>query len=288
MLKFIYGTAGCGENDYIYRSASESADAGNNVYILVPEQYSMYAEQELIERLGLSVQNRIRVITFSGLANLVFSRKGPLRTKYIDKAGKYMIMQRSLQAAAKDLTVLKRGASKSGFARSMTSVISEFKRYGITPPRLREAAESTVSDKLRAKLCDMSTIYEKYTELINRGYSDAEDNLTIVTPKLAKCDFLRGTFYINFFRSFTPCEYSALGELMSIADLNVVLTADSLTEPSDVFLPQAKTFQKLSELAESRGIGILPSVKLDTEVRFATSPELCHLKNNYYAPSTGV
>lgn len=283
MLKFIYGTAGCGEDNFLYNGAREVADAGGNVFILVPEQYSMYAEHELIERLGLSSQSRIRVLTFSALANLVFSRKGPLRIKYIDNAGKYMIMQRSLQAAAKDLTVLKRAAAKPGFARSMTAAVSEFKRYGVSPSRLREAAENTVSDKLRTKLTDMSTIYAKYTEFIENGYADVEDNLTFIAPKLADCEFLRGTFFINFFRSFTPCEYTVLGELMRIADLNVILTADSLTAPSDVFLPQASVFGRLSRLAAKYGVKVLPPTKLDTEVRFASSPELLHLKNNCFA-----
>lgn len=283
MLRFIYGTAGCGETDFIYGDAQRIAESGGTVFILVPEQYSMYAEHELLTRLGLSAQSRIRVLTFSRLAGLVFARKGPLRMKYIDKAGKYMLMQRSLQAAAKDLTVLRRGAAKPGFAKAMTSVVSEFKRYGVSPARLSRAAEETSSAKLRMKLSDMSTVYEKYTELLQNGYADAEDNLTMVTPRLAGCDFLRGTFYINFFRSFTPCEYAVLGELLRIADLNVVLTADSLTSPSDVFLPQGNAFRRLAELAKGLEVDILPPVQLTDEVRFAASPELLHLKNNCFA-----
>ena len=41
MLRFIYGTAGCGETDFIYGDAQRIAESGGTVFILVPEQYSM-------------------------------------------------------------------------------------------------------------------------------------------------------------------------------------------------------------------------------------------------------
>ena len=63
MLSFIYGVPGCGKNSEIFRRAEADARNGKNVFILVPEQYSMYTEHELLTRLGLEAQNKIQVLT---------------------------------------------------------------------------------------------------------------------------------------------------------------------------------------------------------------------------------
>ena len=72
MLEFLLGTEDRAKIKEIYRRAKQDSSVGKSVFILVPEQYSMYAEQELIETLGLSAQSRIQILTFSRLSNMIF------------------------------------------------------------------------------------------------------------------------------------------------------------------------------------------------------------------------
>ena len=124
MLSFIYGVAGTGKSSYMYESAARCEKA----YVLVPEQYSMYAEKELIERFGLSVQKNVQIITFSRLANMIFAKYGPLRMQYVDKAGKYMLASRAVKNVRKKLTALLGGSHRRGFAGLITAVIFHFNR----------------------------------------------------------------------------------------------------------------------------------------------------------------
>ena len=158
MLEFLLGTNESAKTDEIYRRASADALGEVQVFILVPEQYSMCAEQELISRLGLPAQNKIQILTFSRLVNMLFSKLGPLRTKYIDKAGKYLLACRSLQLCRKDLKFFDKNINQPGFGGLIVSLISEFKRYGISPKELEKHAQNVADGILSAKLLDLSLI----------------------------------------------------------------------------------------------------------------------------------
>lgn len=283
MLGFICGTAGSGKREEIYKRAESDAKNGRNVFILVPEQYSMYTEQELLARLGMKAQNKIQILTFSRLCNLIFSHKGPIRIKYVDKAGKYMLARKAMQGAEKELTLLRSNVYQHGFASLVVSAVSEFKRYGVLPSHIKDAAEKTENVRLAMKLRDLSIIYERFNELTERQYCNSEDNLSLAIPKIKTCDNLRGIIYVDFFRSFTPIEYDAICELMKISDVCVSLCTDTLDDENSIFFSQVHMYKKLKQLARDNGIDIGEDTFLYDEVRLKNSPELLHIKKNFFA-----
>lgn len=283
MLEFLCGAAGSGKTEEIYRRAQQDAAAGKSVFLLVPDQYSMFAEQELISRLGLSAQNKIQVLTFARLSNIVFSKLGPLRTRYIDKAGKYLMACRAMQLSEKELKFFARNINQPGFAGLIVSLISEFKRYGVTPEALEENAKATDNTPLKMKLSDLAVIYRKFNESLEKEYSNAEDSLAISVEKISQCDFICGTVYVNFFKSFTPVEYAALSEIMKKADLCVALCCDSLSFDSVVFSSQAHTHAKLCDIAKSLNIPVSAPEFLKGEFRFSKNAELRHLRDNFFS-----
>lgn len=285
MLGFICGTDETSKVHEIYRLAQQNASRGKSVFILVPEQYSMYAEQELISTLGLSAQNKIQVLTFSRLCNLIFSKLGPLRTKYMDKAGKYIITGRALRMCRNDLMFFKRNVSQHGFTGLIMSAISEFKRYGVSPSVLKSTAESCRDDRLKLKLHDLSIIYEKFNNLLEANHSNSEDNLSLIVPKIPEADFLSGIFYINFFKSFTPSEYAILSALMTKTDLCVSLCTPTLQGKPQVFSSQINTYQKLCSLAKENGVPVLPAEFIVKETIDSGSADLDHLRTNFFSCS---
>ncbi len=280
MLEFLLGTEERIKTKEIYFRAKADAALGKPVFILVPEQYSMYAEQELISALGLSAQNKIQVLTFSRLSNMIFSKLGPLRTDYIDKAGKYLLACRSMQLCEKKLLFFGKNAGQPGFASLMVSLISEFKRYGVVPGSLRNAAENIEASVLSAKLTDLALIYEKFNELVEENHSNAEDNLTLALAKIPQADFLRGSLYINYFRSFTPVEYEVLQALLSKMDICVSLCTNT-AEDSLLFASQIATMRRLTEIAGNAGV-FCKNPEFFNIPDTLQSPELLHLKQNYF------
>ncbi len=280
MLEFLLGTEERAKIKKIYNRAKADAACGKSVFILVPEQYSMYAEQELIDSLGLSAQNKIQILTFSRLSNLIFSKLGPLRTRYIDKAGKYLLACRSLQLCKNGLKFFERNTLQPGFSALVVSLISEFKRYGVTPDTLKATAEKVDNAILAAKLSELSAIYKKFNELVDENYSNAEDNLNLAMLKIPQADFLSGSLYISYFRSFTPVEYEVLKALLPKMDICVSLCTDTLTD-STLFAPQIASHRRLCAMANDLGIEVKATEFVAADEHFRTA-ELEHLRNNYF------
>ncbi len=283
MLSFICSTDETQKLNEIYRRAEADAAQGKSVFILVPEQYSMYAEQKLISTLGLPCQSKIQILTFSRLCNLVFSKMGPLRTNYIDKAGKHILTRRALQLSAKNLSFFRRNLGRKGFTGLIRSTISEFKRYGVTPDGLRSAAESTDDQNLTAKLLDLAEIYKNFNALIDMGYCNSEDNLSLIISKIKNAPFLKGCCYVNFFKSFTPTEYAVLSNLMQVSDLCVALTTDIVEGESRVFASQINTYQKLLKIASESNTKTEAPLFLQRETSSTLHPDLEHLRDNFFS-----
>ena len=77
MLKFIIGRAGSGKTYTARRIAVERAVSGKNrVMLIVPEQYSFETERALIEQMDVASSERVEVLSFTRLVNIVHRNCG--------------------------------------------------------------------------------------------------------------------------------------------------------------------------------------------------------------------
>ena len=282
MLRMIYGAAGAGQHDMMLREIKTRTAQKKYSYILVPEQFSVSAEREILSVLGMSAQRHVEVISFSRLSNMVLGELGPLRMKYIDGAGRRITISRALNETEAELGYLKRNVHQRGFPAVMEGVISEFKRYGVTPADALETSKRVKDEELKCKLKDIAAVYSKYEELISEKYSDAEDNLSLIAPKIEDFSLNGGMLYIEEFKSFTPVEYKVLGSLMQKIDICLILCTESLKNPPAAFKSAVSTWDKLCNIAQGAGIEISVPTKLESEVKFKERPALAHLKNELF------
>ncbi len=281
MLQLILGLNTDAQTEHMYHEIKERLANDAPSWILVPEQFSLYMEKEILNRFGLSAQRQVKVLSFSRLCNLVLQHKGPLRMQYIDGAGKQILAARTMELMEGKLTVLNRNLKQKGFAKVLVDIFSECKRYGVPPQALRFAAEKASQDDLRQKLYDLADLYEAYDQLLSLRSADAEDNLTLICPRLKDCDFLNGKLYLLHFRSLTPVEYRALGELMHRMDMVAAFDYTDAPQYAGLFAPVAATIRRLRELAKSAGVEELSPVYL------APMPEdtsLAYLRSRYFDP----
>ena len=280
MLRFIYGPKGSGKTEYIYDKIRENIKSGKKSFILVPEQASLDEERRMIKTLGISSQLWVEVLTFSRLCNMVFSEVGPLRLKYIDKAGKLFVAERTMQKLEKSLLYYGKNVHQRGFAKMTAKLISELKRYGVTPEMIREASEKDCETEFSKKLSDIALIYEEYNNLISGKYSDAEENLISAIPGIEASGLFEGEFFISGFKSFTPVEHLAITGLMKKADMTVSLCTDTLSDTDGIFSSSVYTYNKIKAEAEAEGIGLGESLLINNKQ--GANPELDHLKENYF------
>lgn len=281
MLQLILGLNPDARDARLYQEIQERLEDNLPSWILVPEQFSLSMEKEILSRFGLSAQRQVRVLTFSRLCNLIFRRKGPLRMQYIDGAGKQILAARTLDLSDGKLIVFQRNLHQKGFAKILVGTFSECKRYGVSPQILRFVAEHTEDDALRQKLCDIAELYQTYDSLLTERHADAEDNLALICPRLQDCEFLNGNLYLMHFRSLTPVEYRALGELMHRMNLIAALDYTDAPQYAGLFSPVEHAIRQLRNLAAEAEVEEAEPIYLPP---MAEDTPLAYLQDRYFDP----
>jgi ATP-dependent helicase/nuclease subunit B len=298
-LRIIYGRAGSGKSSFCLEDIKQKLEAGGTgpYIIIVPEQFSLQAEQRLIRRLGASGINGVEVLSFRRLAYRVFSSTGGVVHTHINSAGKSMLLYRAIDKQRDKLKVYARTSERKGFINKLNRVISELKRYMLTAEMLYQAAEKhkEANPMLSDKLQDIALIYEEFEGLLHSGYIDIDDDLTMLCNKLDDCSlFNKAEFYIDEFSGFTPQEYLVIEKLMKkSAGMNVTLCTDCLVDFTDiddinVFSPTQHAAAKLMNLAHSNNIRMEKPISLSSKDSNKYNQSLLHLEQNLYCYSYKV
>lgn len=295
-LRIIYGRAGSGKSSFCLQDIKKKLQEGSagKFIIIVPEQFSLQAEQRLVRELGGSGINGVEVLSFRRLAYRVFASAGGAVHAHINSAGKSMLLYRAIEKHRDELRVYARTAHRKGFINTLNRTISELKRYTLTPKLVQQASESHKESNmmLSDKLHDIALIYGEFEDILHSKYIDTDDDLTILNQKLDSCDLFDGAeFYIDEFSGFTPQEYSVIGKLMKkAAMMNIALCTDCLVDYTDiddihVFSPTQNAAARLMELAKREDVHIEKPVNLNSMTSGKYNPELAHLEQNLYCYS---
>ena len=147
-LQFIFGPSGSGKSHYIYnRIIEESLENPKRQYlILVPEQFTMQTQKELVmlhPRKGIM---NIDVLSFERLAFRVLEETGALSQELLEETGKSMVLRKVAQEKKKELKILGSKMNKQGYVSQLKSMVSELRQYEIQVEDLDKLLED-VEDK---------------------------------------------------------------------------------------------------------------------------------------------
>lgn len=179
-LNIIYGKAGTGKSTYLFKKVKEEIKNNKKIYIITPEQFSFTAEKRLLEEIGTGAVINGEVLTFSRMAYRVMNENGN-NLKNIEGFGKSMLIYDILDSSKKDLTFLGKSLQN---VEVISRTITELKKHNISKERL-SSVKNNIEDKyLKAKLSDISYIYNKFEEKINTKFLDENDTLTYLAENL--------------------------------------------------------------------------------------------------------
>jgi ATP-dependent helicase/nuclease subunit B len=292
-LRFIYGRAGSGKSYYCLNDIKERMDRGitNPLVLLVPEQFSLQAERDLVKTMGTGGIIKTEVLSFKRMAYRVFNEVGGITHTRINSAGKCMVIHKILENMKDDLKIFSKSAGQQGFVNTVSDLIAEFKRYDITPEDLEKAHKAYIGRKSKTdlneenldanldaieqllihKLKELALICREYEKTICDNYRDADDDLTMLYEKLDKTTmFNDAEIWIDEFSGFTSQEYKIISKLMEKAHrINVSLCTDCLIDDdswdgygyrymdhTDVFSPVKNVVGKLMGIAKELNIPV--------------------------------
>ena len=296
-LRLIYGRAGCGKSHFCMQEIRKRLEdkateqVKGPLILLVPEQYSMQAERDLVQVAPRGGAIEAQVLSFRRMAYRVFGEVGGFTRRHINSSGKAMLLYRIIEELREQLDFFQRASAQSGFVGTISELISEFKRYNITPGMLENLHKEIEDETLREKIREIGSIYHRFEELVHQRYIDADDDLTLLAEKLPEStQFDEAEIWIDEFSGFTPQEYRVIEELLKKAKrVSVCLCTDYLVDEmtflnNDVFAPVRNTAAKLIELARKNNIEIEnPITFKQPYYRYKDSEELAHLEEYFFS-----
>lgn len=255
MLNIFYGRENLGKEKFIYDNI------GGRALLVVPDQFTLEAERELIAHSGAKALMDVEVLSLSRLGYRLLEELGGSKRTFIDKYGRHMILSSIAAKEREKLQVFKGLEGKNSFIELVNNFISEMKQFNCGADELAEIARSVPDGSYtQRKLEDLYLLYSEYEEAIRGKYTDSEDYIDLFLGKISRSELVAGNhIWIYGFDSFAPKALSVIGELMQYAaDVNLVLTYDDKRDArdADLFALAEAVIRNFENLAERRGIEV--------------------------------
>lgn len=216
MLTLITGCCGSGKSVTLMEHIRRVLLKEEEVWVLVPEQFSFEAEKRLYRSLGAVHFNRLRTFSFATLSRHILHSFQDKREQHASDLQKLLCLHRAVQNVQKrgDLTILERRSRTPDFTASLLPVFTKCRKAGITSQQLLDPLP-LLSDRLRDKMQDLGILLLEYDRVLQeKGLYDGLVDLT-EAALLANIHsvFTNKHIFLDEFDSFTG-DQCALLEIM--------------------------------------------------------------------------
>ena len=294
-LQLIFGGSGSGKSDYVYEKILKQSkeEPDKLFYVLVPEQFTMQTQRELVRRQENHGIMNVDVVSFPRLAYRVFDELGMGDISILEETGKNLLLRKVAQEQQENLVLLKNGMKRTGYITEVKSIISELTQYRIEPWQLDILIEDEEQSPLfRYKIQDIQTMYQGFVDYLEGKFITAEELLEVLAHVAGRSRILaHSVIVLDGFTGFTPVQYYLLETLLKITDeIFVTVTLDERENPyhysgiQDLFYMSKKTVETLLAIARKNSIEVKDPywVHHSNKSRFKNSPVLLWLEQNLF------
>ncbi len=227
MLNIYYGSEMLDKEKFIF----DHVDPDRKTIIIVPDQYSLQMERNVLEYFRPKALLNLMITDFSALGHKAVKKAGGRQPELIDKYGRHMLLSVIIDRMADELRMYGNMKGRGSFTAMINQLISEMKRYGVGPEVLTEAVASEDIGEgtfLNLKLEEIGKIYAAYEEAVKDKYLDTEDYMEFYGDLLATSQLTGGAdIWVYGFDTFTPLNMKVMQKLMAASSqMNVVMTYD--------------------------------------------------------------
>ena len=285
--RFCFGASGSGKSRLLHNMILEQAQnalsgqdrSGSNYVIIVPDQYSMQTQKEIV---GESPQKgilNIDVLSFGRLTHKIFEETGVSHRAVLDDMGKTLLLRRVAGQCEPELSI---GDKEMEL--------------------MQQYAGSRGQGALNARLNDLQTLYTAFMKAKRDRFITNEEMLDLLAEAIPSSEWVRrSTFVLDGFTGFTPVQYRVITALIRHSrDVIISLSLGRDDGPSiekvclnknpgredALFYLTRKTVCDLEKLALTegliRGTDLYVSDPDEVPARFLNNPVLGHLEHNIF------
>ena len=163
-----------------------------NPLILVPESFTLSAEQALVQSASRKGLIGTQVLSPTSLVREIKERAGFPEGKVITGDGRHMILSLLLLKNREKLLFYKENANQASMAEKLASQIDDLTDGGFTPAALL-AASSGMKNAAQYKCRDIALLWEEYLKILAGGYTDQADTWRVALSRLKESGLLQDT-----------------------------------------------------------------------------------------------
>ena len=293
-LRFCFGPSESGKSHRIYEEIMQRAaeEPGRNFLIIVPDQFTMQTQKDLVMRSDRDGILNIDVLSFGRLSHRILEEVGTKEMPVLDDTGKSLVLQKVAADLKEQLPAMGSLLHKQGYIHEVKSAISEFMQYGISTQDMDKLITSAQKrGALAMKLKDLKTLYRGFQDYIRDHFITTEETLDVLRRSLSKSKILKGSVVVfDGFTGFTPIQNRLIQELMRVCAETIVTVTIGVGE--DPYKMDGE--QKLFHLSK-KTVADLEKLAAEAEVergedlfvkggpnRFAKAPALHYLEQNLF------
>lgn len=293
-LRFYFGPSGSGKSHRIYEEIMQRAaqEPGRNFLIIVPDQFTMQTQKDLVMRSDRGGILNIDVLSFGRLSHRILEEVGTKEMPVLDDTGKSLVLQKIAADLKEQLPAMGSLLHKQGYIHEVKSAISEFMQYGISTQDMDKLiASAEKRGALAMKLRDLKTLYRGFQDYIRDHFITTEETLDVLRRSLVKSKILPDSVVVfDGFTGFTPIQNRLIQELMRVCEETIVTV--TIGEEEDPY--QMDGEQKLFHLSK-KTVADLVELAAEAEVtrgedvfvkggpnRFTEAPALWYLEQNLF------
>ena len=294
-LQLVFGGSGSGKSHYVYQKVLQEAqkEQEKTFFVLVPEQFTMQTQRELVSRQKDHSIMNVDVVSFPRLAYRIFDELGMGNLSILEETGKNLLLRRVAEEQQGNLKLLGAGMKRTGYITDVKSIISELTQYRVQPGQLDTfIGDESQSPLFRYKIQDIQTMYQGFLDYLEGKFITTEELLEVLAQVAGQSRILKGSVIVlDGFTGFTPVQYYLLEALCLLTDeIIVTVTLDGREDPyrcqgvQELFYMSKKTVSALLDIAGRNHVEVKDPcwVEHSGNSRFAGSPSLLWLEQNLF------
>lgn len=242
---------------YLLPRVAAAHQAQTRVLMLVPEQYTLQAERELVQGLQLPGLMDIEVLSPKRLNRRIHESGGRSPLAPLDASGRSMAIAQALTMVQDELAYYARVALTPGLPDKLSVLLADLQRAGLSPDELEAKAEAMPAGALKAKTHDLTLIWRTYLSVIDGRFADdamqQADCLRRLIPSGVMDD---AAVFVYGFDVLPEPMCAQLAEAAKVCrSMTVALTMDARSAPDGrIFLTQRRSAADLLRCLKQQGI----------------------------------
>jgi len=258
-VRIAYGRVGTGF-PLILREMKTAHAQGMRTMLLVPEQYTLQAERDLMDGLGLPGLLNMDVVSPTGLKRLIREKGGHSAAEPMNAAGRAMILSYLLTQHKNQLQYYRSVYDTPSLPQQLSSLLQEMQEAGMDPAQMGRLSQDQQQPACAAKMADIQLIWQSYQQMVEGQFADEAAQWA---DALAHADDSRlfhgiGLWVYGFDLLTPPLVQLLAAQAKHMASLTFTFTLDrTRTEDGRLFRTGEKSVKQLTECLQANGISYL-------------------------------